>query len=99
MTYGFFAIWTVLCCYAYSAGGTMVLRNLSMRTPLAVGFMLGVGCVLVQMLLVLAVMSGEGPLCEGKPTSVRERETRGEERMALAFFFLMTPHDDNPSPL
>jgi len=48
----------------------MVLRNLSMRTPLAVGFMLGMGCLLVNMLLVLAVMSGEGPLCEGKPSSV-----------------------------
>ena len=49
----------------------MVLRNLSMRTPLAVGFMLGMGCLLVNMLLVLAVMSGEGPLCEGNPSSVR----------------------------
>jgi hypothetical protein len=34
----------------------MVLRNLEMRTPLAVGFMLGVGVTLVNMLLVLAVM-------------------------------------------
>ena len=71
VSYGFFAIWTVLCCCAYTVGGTMVLRNLEMRTPLAVGFMLGVGVTLVNMLLVLAVMSGEGPLCDGKPTSVR----------------------------
>ena len=71
MTYGFFAIWTVLCCIAYTVGGTFVLRNLEMRTPLAVGFMLGVGVTLVNMLLVLAVMSGEGPMCDGKPSSVR----------------------------
>ena len=71
VTYGFFAIWTVLCCIAYTVGGTFVLRNLEMRTPLAVGFMLGVGVTLVNMLLVLAVMSGEGPMCDGKPSSVR----------------------------
>lgn len=76
----------------------MVLRNLSMRTPLAVGFMLGVGCVLVQMLLVLAVMSGEGPLCEGKPSSVRERAM---EWHGCIFFTCHAPYNDAPplSPL
>ncbi len=76
VTYGFFAIWTVLCCFAYSGLGTLILRNLDHRTPLAVGFMLGAGVVIVNMLLVLAVMSGEGPLCDGKPPSVRTAPSR-----------------------
>ncbi len=46
--YGFFAVWSALLTIAYSVGGTLVLRRIEYRTPLAVGFMLGVGFVMVR---------------------------------------------------
>lgn len=39
---------------AYSAGGTLVLRRIDYRTPLAVGFLIGVGAVMANVMLLVA---------------------------------------------
>jgi len=56
--YGFVAIWSMLVTLAFSAGGTLILRRLEYRTPLAVGFMIGVGAMQANEMLVVAVVSG-----------------------------------------
>ena len=60
----------MILCGVYSFFGTIILRNLDKRTPLAVGFLLGMGVMLVQVLLTLAVTSGGG-VQGSKPASVR----------------------------
>ena len=70
LPYSFFAIWTNMLCCAYSVYGTIILRNLDKRTPIALGFLLGFGVALVNLLLTLAVTSGGG-INGFKPASVR----------------------------
>lgn len=43
---------------AYSGGGTLILRRLDYRTPLAVGFLIGVGACMINVMLITAVISG-----------------------------------------
>lgn len=42
------AVWVGLLAVGYSVGGTLVLRRIDYRTPLAVGFLLGVGVMMVR---------------------------------------------------
>lgn len=56
--YGFVVVWTALLGIGYSVGGTLILRKINYRTPLAVGFMVGVGVMFVNSMLLVAVVSG-----------------------------------------
>jgi len=67
--YGFLAVWSMLMVLAYSAGGTLILRRLDYRTPLAVGFLIGVGAVMVNVMLLVAVVSGSNLAKFGSPIS------------------------------
>jgi len=55
--YGFMAIWNCLLLIGYSVGGTLILRNIAYRTPLAVGFLIGVGLMLINILLEITAVS------------------------------------------
>lgn len=56
--YGFFVIWNMLLLLAYTGGGTLILRRVPLRTPLAIGFMIGVSVMFVMMWLHSCVLSG-----------------------------------------
>jgi hypothetical protein len=66
--YGFTAVWSFLLATALSAGGTLVLRRIDYRTPLAVGFLIGVSALMANLMLVVAVVSGSNLAMWGAPT-------------------------------
>lgn len=43
---------------AYSVGGTIVLKNAAYRSPLAIGFLIGLSFMLTLDMLVVAVLAG-----------------------------------------
>ena len=48
----------MLLSLAFAAGGTLVLRRIDYRTPIAVGFLIGVSFMMSQLMLIVAVISG-----------------------------------------
>lgn len=60
---GFAAVWTMLLVIAMGVGGTFVLRKF--KTPLAVGFLLGVVIMMaVNMLVLTALLDQENQNCD-----------------------------------
>lgn len=56
--YGFLTVWSFLLTMVLSAGGTLVVRRVEYRTPLAVGFLIGVTVLMANLMLITAVVSG-----------------------------------------
>lgn len=56
--YGFSVVFEGLQVVAYSVGGTIVLKNAAYRSPLAIGFLIGLSFMLTLDMLVVAVLAG-----------------------------------------
>jgi len=56
--YGFLTVWSFLLTLALSGGGTLVVRRVEYRTPLAVGFLIGVTFMMANLMLITATISG-----------------------------------------
>lgn len=56
--YGFLVIWNMLLLIAYAVGGTMIVRQPKYRSPLSVGFLIGVSLMNIFVMLETGVASG-----------------------------------------
>jgi hypothetical protein len=82
--YGFVVVWVGLMLLAYAVGGSMILKRPAIRTPLAMGFLIGVSFMFVMILLLVAVISGgDFATCQLLP------ENAPAERAVLAFAILL----------
>mmetsp|Transcript_32103 Transcript_32103/g.42328 ORF Transcript_32103/g.42328 Transcript_32103/m.42328 type:complete len:169 (+) Transcript_32103:111-617(+) len=78
---GFAGVWTVLLMICLSIGGTMVMRKY--KTPLAVGFFLGVVLMMSQQcLIIFAVFAGRSH------TTTLSAEISADNAVACFSFFL-----------
>lgn len=67
--YGFSVVFEGLQVVAYSVGGTIVLKNAAYRSPLAIGFLIGLSFMLTLDMLVVAVLAGANLAAFPLPTA------------------------------